>query len=174
MRRPNPRIVVGVVTLATLLVVGIVAYDSRPDGISTTASISRDHRRNTDDDSAKQSPTSMVTWETKRKAAAIVKVADSEDNDSAPSEQEELDMDVCKSVASKRPTLRDATNRPPFKGLAEDEVVALPSFPRSGNSLTRLLLERVTRIYTGSVFHVRSAQPFFKNSIYFSVYFTGH
>jgi len=35
-------------------------------------------------------------------------------------------------------------------------VTALASYPRSGNSLTRLLLERVTGVWTGSVYLVHS------------------
>ena len=33
-------------------------------------------------------------------------------------------------------------------------TVALASYPRSGNSLMRLLLEKTTGVWTGSIYHV--------------------
>jgi hypothetical protein len=38
---------------------------------------------------------------------------------------------------------------------ADSGVVALASYPRSGNSLLRLLLERATGVWTGSIYKVR-------------------
>ena len=66
----------------------------------------------------------------------------------------ELSMDLCKHVVDKNPVFRNDTR--PFKGLPENEIIGLPSYPRSGNSLTRLLLERMTGVYTGSIYYVRN------------------
>ena len=38
-------------------------------------------------------------------------------------------------------------------------LVALASYPRSGNSLLRTLLERLTGVWTGSIYQVSSAGP---------------
>jgi len=40
------------------------------------------------------------------------------------------------------------------KSLKIEVSVALASYPRSGNSFLRLLLEKVTGIWTGSIYHV--------------------
>jgi len=37
--------------------------------------------------------------------------------------------------------------------INQDDVIALSSYPRSGNSLIRLLLEKVTAIWSGSIYH---------------------
>ena len=44
-------------------------------------------------------------------------------------------------------------------------VVALASYPRSGNSLLRLLLERLTGVWTGSIYNVRNRTVFMQSNL---------
>jgi len=49
-------------------------------------------------------------------------------------------------------TYRMLTQKTKFRGLGEDSVILLASFPRSGNSLLRLLVEKATGTWTGSIY----------------------
>ena len=44
-------------------------------------------------------------------------------------------------------------------------MVALASYPRSGNSLLRLLLERLTGVWTGSIYNVRNRTVFMQSNL---------
>jgi len=169
-RRIIPRMAAGFAVLTALLFFTFATYDRKTgllslDGSSLPSTVARlVTLGNGLGDGAVQAPARADTWQAKieLEITTEVVVADeakdgkdvTADITGATRTSTELSMDLCKHVVDKNPVFRNDTR--PFKGLPENEIIGLPSYPRSGNSLTRLLLERMTGVYTGSIYCVRS------------------